>query len=78
MAAKSWKEAGRTEKRKSRPEQKGRRFYQLEKNKTASDLMVKCHAAYRARHGHDASDAEVLRDCMRQYAEAELANPPPE
>lgn len=48
-------------------QQKNRRFYPLEKNDTSIALMNAAHAHYVRLHGKDASDAEVMRDALRQY-----------
>lgn len=50
--------------------QKNRRFYPLEKNSVTVHLMNAAHAAYVRRHGKDATDAEVMRDSLREYAES--------
>lgn len=47
--------------------QKNRRFYPLEKNDTSIALMNAAHAIYVRQHGHDATDAEIMRDALRQY-----------
>jgi hypothetical protein len=47
--------------------QKKRRFLPLEKTDDTIALIKKAHAAYVDRYGKDTTDAEVLRDALRQY-----------
>lgn len=47
--------------------QKQRRFLPLEKTPETIALIEKAHAAYIMRYGKDATDAEILRDALRQY-----------
>ena len=47
--------------------QKKRRFYPLEKTPLTVTLMIQAHAVYEQKHGKAASDAEILRDALREY-----------
>lgn len=47
--------------------QKNRRFFPLEKNAQTVPLMNNAHATYVRKHGADTTDAEVLRDALREY-----------
>lgn len=67
MEHKPKRRVGRPAKLEREAKQKARRFYPLEKNDTSIALMNAAHAAYVRQHGHDATDAEILRDALRQY-----------
>lgn len=50
-------------------QQKNRRFYPLEKSADTVRLMNAAHYTYVRIHGKDSTDAEVLRDALRQYTQ---------
>lgn len=47
--------------------QKSRRFFMLGKQADTITLMQAAHAVYVRKHGADTTDAEILRDALRQY-----------
>lgn len=51
-------------------QQKSRRFFMLGKQTDTIRLMNAAHATYVRKHGTDTTDAEVLRDALREYTQA--------
>lgn len=59
--------AGRPRNPDREAKQKARRFIPLEKTEETMRLLRGAHATYVKVHGRDTTDAEVLRDALRNY-----------
>lgn len=62
------KGAGRPRKPGTRASRAARRFYPLEKTSNTVALVGLAHQVYEVQYGKDTTDAEVIREALREYA----------